>query len=303
ITGPILELKWESERSWRERLLRSLRVNARRLVEPGNGVAKMGVAVAIAILLALLFVPVQYRIGAQARIEGSIQRALVAPSDGFLRQVYARPGDIVKANQVVAELGGEDLRLERRKLESELTQHENAASAALSRADRTQFVINQAKADEARAQLGLVDAQLSRARIVAPFDGIVIKGDLSQSLGAPLRRGDVLLTVAPAHEFRLLIDVDERDIGGVRSGQKGSVALGALDRTLTFDVVRVTPVASTREDRNVFEVEGKLRETASTLRPGLQGVAKLEAGYRPLAWIWTHRLVDWMRMTLWSVGV
>jgi biotin carboxyl carrier protein len=303
ITGPILELKWESERSWRERLLRSLRVNARRLIEPGNAVAKTGVAVAAAILLALLFVPVQYRIGAQARIEGSIQRVLVAPSDGFLRQVYARPGDTVKANQVVAELGEEDMRLERRKWESELTQHENAASAALSRADRTQFVINQAKADEARAQLSLVDAHLSRARIVAPFDGIVIKGDLSQSLGAPLRRGDVLLTVAPANEFRLLIDVDERDIATVRPGQKGSVALGALmDRALAFDVVRVTPVASTREDRNVFEVEGKLRETASTLRPGMQGIAKLDAGYQPLAWIWTHRFVEWLRMMLWSVG-
>jgi hypothetical protein len=304
ITGPILELKWESERSWRERLLRSLRVNTRRLIEPGNAAAKTGIALAAAIVLALLFVPVQYRIGAQARIEGSIQRALVAPSDGFLRQVYARPGDAVKENQVIAELGEEDLRLERRKLESELTQHENAASAALARSDRTQFVINQAKADEVRAQLSLVDAQLSRTRIVAPFDGIVIKGDLSQSLGAPLRRGDVLLTVAPAHQFRLLIDVDERDISGVRPGQNGSVALGALtDRALKFEVVRVTPVASTREDRNVFEVEGKFNETASMLRPGLQGVAKIDAGYRPLAWIWTHRLVDWVRMTLWSVGL
>jgi multidrug efflux pump subunit AcrA (membrane-fusion protein) len=266
--------------------------------------AKAGVAVAASLLVALLFVPVQYRIGSPARIEGLVQRALVAPSDGFLRQVYARPGDTVKAHQVVAELGDEDLRLEHRKLDSELTQHENAASAALSRSDRAQFVINQAKADEARAQLSLVDAQLSRARIVAPFDGIVIKGDLSQSLGAPVRRGDVLVTIAPADQFRLLIEVDERDIAGVRQGQTGSVALGAFtDRALKFDVVRVTPVASTREERNVFEVEGKLSESPSMLRPGLQGVAKIDAGDRPLAWIWTHRFLDWVRMALWSVGL
>jgi len=304
IVGPILELKWECERPWHERLLRALRAAARSMIEPGNAVAKGSVAAAAVVLLALLLVPVEYRIGAQARIEGSIQRALVAPSDGFLRQVYVRPGDSVKANQVLAELGEEDLRLERRKWESELTQHENAASAALARSDRAQFVINQAKADEARAQLNLTETQLSRARIVAPFDGIVIKGDLTQSLGAPLRRGDVLLTVAPAGQFRLLIEVDERDIPSVRVGQTGAVALGALsDRALSFRVDRVTPVATTREGRNFFEAEGKLGEAPAMLRPGLQGVAKIDAGNRPLAWIWTHRVIDWLRLSLWSMGL
>jgi hypothetical protein len=304
IVGPILELKWECERSWYERLLRGVRAGARRIVEPGNAVAKACVVVAAVVLFGFLFVPVQYRIGAQARIEGSIQRALVAPSDGFLRQVYARPGDTVKANQVLAELGEEDLRLERRKWESELTQHENTASAALARSDRAQFVINQAKADEARAQLDLIEAQVSRARIVAPFDGVVIKGDLTQSLGAPLRRGDVLLTLAPAGQFRLLIEVDERDIASVRVGQPGTVTLGALsDRALTFRIDRVTPVATAREARNFFEVEGKLGEAPAMLRPGLQGVAKIDAGNRPLAWIWTHRVIDWLRLALWSMGL
>jgi multidrug resistance efflux pump len=228
----------------------------------------------------------------------------VAPSDGFLRQVYARPGDQVKADQVLAELAEDDLRLERRRWESELTQHENAASAALARTERAQFVINQAKADEARAQLELVDTQLSRTRVVAPFDGVVIKGDLSQSLGAPLRRGEVLLTVAPADRYRLLIEVDERDIPDVRAGQTGTLALGALsDRALAFRIARVTPVASTRDARNFFEVEGEFDEAPAKMRPGLQGVAKIDAGTRPLVWIWTHRMVDWLRLTLWSWGM
>ena len=304
IVGPILELKWQGSRAWHGRLLDDARVAARKIIEPGNVGAKACVAFIAAAALGMLLVPVQYRVGAPARIEGSIQRALVAPSDGFLRQVHARPGDRVKAGEVVAELAVEDLHLERRKWESELTQHENAASAALARTDRAQFVINQAKADEAGAALDLVQTQLSRTRIVAPFDGIVIKGDLSQSLGAPLRRGEVLLTIAPADQFRLLIDVDERDISAVRAGVRGSVALGAMtDRALAFRVEKVTPVASTRDGRNSFEVEGKLEASPSILRPGLQGIAKIDAGERTLAWIWTHRLVDWLRLTLWSWGV
>ena len=304
LVGPILELKHELERPWRERMGRRMRALAARLREPGHAGFKLGAAAAALALAAVLFVPVQYRVGAQARVEGSVQRALVAPADGFLRQVHARPGDRVKADQVLAELAEEDLKLEQRKWQSELTQHENAAASALARSDRAQYVINQSKADEARAQLELVEMQLGRARVVAPFDGVIIKGDLSQSLGAPVKRGEVLLTVAASERFRLLLEVDERDIAPVREGLAGTVALGALtDRALPFRVERVTPVAVTRDGRNFFEVEGGLTEGAPGLRPGLQGVAKIEAGSQPLAWIWTRRFVDWARLTAFAWGL
>ena len=39
---------------------------------------------------------------------------------------------------------------------------------------------------------------------------------------------------------------------------------------------------------------------AGELRPGLLGVGKVEAGSRSLLWIWTHRISDWLRLTLWS---
>jgi multidrug resistance efflux pump len=301
--GPVLELKREGERPWHSRLSRAVRNLAKQIAAPGHTGRKAAAVVAVVALLAIFFVPVQYRIGAQARIEGSVQRALIAPSDGFLRQIHVRPGDRVTVDQVLAELAEEDLGSEKRKWQSELTQHENAASAALARSDRAQYVINQSKADEARAQLDLVERQLGRTRVVAPFDGVVIKGDLSQSLGAPLRRGDVLLTIAPADRFRLLIEVDERDIAEVAPGQQGSVALGALtERALPFRVARVTPVATARDGRNFFEVEAELNEPAP-LRPGLRGVAKIDAGTSSIAWAWTHRFFDWVRFALWSWGV
>lgn len=302
IVGPVLELKRESERSWYARLGVATRDLARKAREPGHTGFKIGAAAGVVALLAMLFVPVQYRVGAEARVEGSVQRALVAPSDGFLRQVHARPGDTVKADQVLAELAEDELRLEHRKWQSELTQHENAASGALARTERGQYVINQAKADEARAQLDLVERQLSRTRITAPFAGVIIKGDLTQSLGAPVRRGDVLLTVAPADQFRLIVEVDERDVAAVQAGQKGHVALGALDRTIAFRVRTVTPVAVARDGRNFFEVIAELETTLPMLRPGLQGVAKIDAGSHTLGWVLTHRLTDWVRLSLWSLG-
>lgn len=303
MAGPILELRRNDERPWHDRVKRFGRSVPKVLFGTGHVRTKALVYAGSAVLALLLFVPVEYRVSAPARVEGSIQRSLVAPIDGFLRSAHVEPGDRITADQILVELAEQDLQLERRKRESELAQHENTFSAALARSDRTQFVIAQAKAEEARAQLGLIEEQLSRSRIRAPFDGVVIKGDLSQSLGSPVQKGDVLLTVAPADEFRIIVEVDERDIADVHTGQIGALALAALPtKTLTFKVERVTPVANTRDGRNFFEVEGELHVHPKSLRPGLQGVAKIKGEDRTLAWIWTHRFVDWVRLTAWSFG-
>lgn len=299
----ILRLKRDNEQSWLERLNQSLRTRARQVIEPGHLTLKAGLGAAVLGLAALAFIPVDYRVGAPARVEGAIQRAMVAPADGFLRQLHVRPGDHVKAEQLLAELAEDDLRLDQRKWESELAQHENAASAALARSDRAQFVVAQSRADEARAQLDLTSGQLARTRIVAPFDGVVIAGDLTQSLGAPVQRGQTLLMVAPDQQFRLLVEVDERDIDAIEAGKDGSLVLGALiGRSLPFKVARITPMATSRDGRNFFEVEGRFEGVPSDLRPGLQGVAKIEAGRHTTAWIWTHRFFEWLRLTAWAWG-
>jgi len=197
LLGPVLHFMRRSERPWRKRLRdRARRIRAD-LLAPGNGRLRLGLAGLSLVFGILVAVPMDYRVGGNARVEGAIQRVLVAPADGFIRHSHVRPGDAVKAGQVLAELAGQDLQLERNKWSSELAQHENSYAAAMARADRTQLVISQARAEEARAQLALVDEQLGRIRLEAPFDGVVIRGDLSQSLGAPVQRGDVLLTIAP----------------------------------------------------------------------------------------------------------
>ena len=164
------------------------------------------------------------------------------------------------------------------------------------------MVTAQAKAAETQALLSLVEGQLQRSRIEAPFDGIVIQGDLRQNLGAPVQRGEVLMVLAPNDSFRLILEVDEADVGAVRAGQRGELALAAQpDRTLPFVVRRIVPVATTADGRNYFEVEAGLQESLPQLRPGLSGVAKVEAGSRSVGWLLAHRAIDWLRLAWWRV--
>ena len=304
LAAPILSLKRRAERGWAASTGDAVRALWEKLASAEGRRARLWLAACGLAAAVLLFVPLPYYVAAPARLEGSVQRVVVAPVDGFLEQVNVRPGDSVKSGQLLAELATQDLQAERMRRRSELAQHENVYRAALARADRTQLVINQARAAEAQAQLSLVENQLQRAQLRAPFDGIVIKGDLPQQLGAPVQRGEVLLTLAPDDRYRLIVEVDERDVALVDAGLHGRLVLTAEPNAVfDFSVVRLLPVAVAADGRNFFEAEGALEAAGKTLRPGMRGVAKIAAGRRPAAWIATHRLFDWLRLTAWSLGV
>jgi multidrug resistance efflux pump len=297
--GPILELKRSAELPWTSRIADSVH---RVLAAPGKRRAAWAAGVVVAALL--LALPLPWRVSAPARLEGSVQRAVVAAADGFLQQANVRPGDRVVSGQVLAQLSSQDLELERKRRESELRQHEGGYRAAQARNDRTQMVISQSKAAEIQALLTLAETQIDRTRLQAPFDGIVIKGDLSQTLGAPVQRGEVLLVLAPTDSFRLILEVDETDIAAIRPGQKGQLALAAQpDQPLAFTTRRIVPVATAADGRNYFEVEATPDQAQSNLRPGLSGVAKIEVGERSLGWLLFHRAAAWLRLSLWSVAL
>lgn len=301
LAGPVLYLMHQREAPLGRRLADVLRRSGRRLRSPDGARTRIALALASLAVLALLALPVAHRVGGRAQIEGEQQRALVAPVDGFLKAAHARPGDRVKAGQLLVEMADQDLALQRRKWASDLGQQENAYASAVARADRAAMVIALARADEARAHLELVEAELARSRILAPFDGIVVDGDLSQSLGAPVERGKPLMVMAPLERYRVVVQVDERDIADVKTGQQGTLALSALPwDTLPIRVTRITPVAHAVEGRNVFDVETDIAADAARIRPGLEGVAKITVGEAPLAWVWSHRLVDWVRLTVWG---
>lgn len=252
--------------------------------------------------LGLLAMPVDYRVSADARIEGAIERTLSAPTDGFIRKVHALPGDRVRAGELIVSLDEEDAALEVRRAEGELAQADNAYSNAVAKQDLGQLAIHHAKREAAAAQLALARANHSRLRVVAPFDGTLTDGDLSRSIGAPVKRGDVLIKMSPGTDYRVTLKVDERDVGALAVDAKGGLTLAsrAAD-VLPVAVARITPVSSALDGRNLFEVEARLLQPATGLRPGLEGVARIDAGRRSLGWVMAHRVLDWVRLRLWSL--
>jgi multidrug resistance efflux pump len=225
----------------------------------------------------------------------------VAPFDGFIRSAAVRAGDTVKAGDVLAALEDRDLILERAKWRAERDKLVQKQREVRAKHDRTNLVILDSQIRQAEAQLALAEEKLSRARILAPFDAIVVSGDLSQMLGSPVEKGKTLFELAPLDSYRLIIHVDERDVRYVAMGQSGTVAFAGVPWTpLRMALSKITPVTVAEEGRNSFRIEARLAELGPQLRPGMEGVAKIETGQRSLVWIWTRAVVEWLRLVAWK---
>jgi biotin carboxyl carrier protein len=300
--APGLVLHRQAHESATRRVLRAGRDAAALVFGPRYPALKLGAAVLGVLLLLLAVVPVPFRIASQALVEGSVQRAAVVPFAGYLRAAPARAGDIVKAGQVLAVLDDRDLKLEQSRWASELEvalRKEREAMAAGNAVDQR---LAGAQANQARAQLDLAQSKLERVTITAPFDGTVVKGDLSQQLGSPLEQGKVLFELAPLDAWRVILKVDERDIDHVRVGAKGELVLASLPgQALAFTVRKLTPVAVAEDGRNHFRVEAELGQSAPRLSPNMEGVGKVDAGQASPLWIWTRPLLDWMRLACWKL--
>ncbi len=303
VLAPVLEHKHARDESLAAHARRSLRHLVARSTDASHPGLKLGAGVLVLLLLVAALLPVEHRIAAPAVVEGAVQRAAVAPFDGFLRDASARAGDTVKAGQVLARLEDRELKLERVRWETELEIAQRKEREAMAASDRVNQRLAAAQANQARAQLELTLSKLARVELVAPFDAIVVKGDLSQQLGAPLEMGKTLFELAPLASWRVMLKIDERDVARVQPGQGGELVLtGAPGQRWGFTVKTVTPVSVVEEGRNYFRAEARLdaADAARHLRPNMEGVAKIAVGERSLLWVWTHRFTDWLRTAWWS---
>jgi RND family efflux transporter MFP subunit len=302
LLAPVLHLQLQAERSLTKTAADNLRDFGKKLLGPRHGKLKFFSGLTAALLLFFLFATAQYRVSANAVVEGAVQRAVVSPIDGFLSQANVRAGDVVTAEQLLGKLDDKDLKLEQLRVGSEQQQLLGEYREAMAEHDNAKVSIVSARIDQANAQMKLLNEQLRRTRLLAPFDGIVIEGDLSQALGAPVSRGDVLFKVAPLEGFKIILKVDERDIAGIQEGQSGRLALTSLPgEKLDIKINKITAVSRAEDQRNYFRVEAAVLAEDQRLRPGMEGVGKIEAGERKLFWIWTHKLVDWLRLQSWSL--
>jgi biotin carboxyl carrier protein len=300
LVGPILEAKRKEERWLIVKAGDAVASQAKKFVGPDHLLRKAGALIFLVLVLFFYFAKWDFRVTTPTNLEGTIQRAVCAPFNGYIWEARARHGDVVREGDLLCLMDDRDLKLERLKWATQKEQLLKQYHEALAKHDRPQIVINRAKIDQAEAQIALLDEQLRRTKVVAPFAGVIMKGDLSQSLGAPVEKGQVLFEVAPLDSYRVIVQVDEWDIGYITVGQRGQLMLPAMPgEVFPFIIDKMTLVSLAKEGRTYFRVEARLEENAERVRPGMEGIGKVNVDERRIIWIWSRELINWLRLEIW----
>jgi RND family efflux transporter MFP subunit len=229
------------------------------------------------------------------------KRSLSAPFDGYIRDVFKKPGDVVKKGELLATLDTSDLKLKWAKAASEAQQHmEEAAKARTDDTKIADYKVAMAQHDASQAEADLYQWQIDHAQITAPEDGEILKGDLEDKKGAPVKQGDELMLLAQRDLLRAQFDVNERDIQDLKEGQNVQLATTSKPTSkYAGRVERIIPLGQAKEGSNIFTVYVQPSETSPGWRPGMAGEGKIDVERRTWAWIWTHRLIDFLRLKMW----
>lgn len=300
LISPVLAMK-RAEQHPLAKLINTIRHSLDRLFGPEHLRFKLVAASLTVAVIVMSVASGDYRVSGKAYLEGTVQRVVVAPMDGFIESATARAGDLVRAGEPLGQLESKSLELERLRWSGLKAQRLGEYREAMANHDRAQTRILSAQVEQAEAQIQLLDERLSRTQFLAPFDGVIVSGDLSQQFGSPVERGTVLFEVAPLDSYRVIVEVDETEISDIAVGDEGELALSALPgEIMPIRIEKISPLSTAEDRRNFFRVEARLEGSNAKLRPGMMGVGKIAVDTRKLIWIWTHGLFDWLSFWIWT---
>ena len=283
------------------RLFDEIRRSLPKALKPGSREGRqflVGLGVAAGFLMLL---PVPYFVEAGGTIKTDAMAFVGTPFDGYLESNRSSLGMPVKAGEVLFSMATRELILERASILADIAQFSREAEKRRSANQLPEMQISEAQANQAQARLQQVDYRLAHAQVTAPIDGVVVEGEPGKNLGGAVRRGEVVVKIAAMQQLYVEGAVLQRDLSRIEVGKSARLTLLA-DAGSSYDmrVVRIVPQASIKNGENTFPTRLETEQAPpSWWRPGMSGVAKIYVGFRPLIWIATHRLLDYLRLALW----
>ena len=217
-------------------------------------------------------------------------RYVVARFDGLLQKVFVEPGDRVKIEMELALLDGRELELELRTIRADSAKSLKIRDnyMAVGKVAEAQIALLESKRLRERESL-LLDRQ-GELSLKSPFDGIVLSGDLKQTEGGPVAKGEVLFEVAPLERILLQLLVADEDIAHVQKGLSVDVHFDAFPgKQWKGGLTRIAPQSTLVQAENVFLVSLEVENSDGLLLPGMQGYASVYCGKKSLLWIYFHK--------------
>lgn len=184
-----------------------------------------------------------------------------------------------KTTQTEATLEESRAKLDRMRRMRELTpqQEVETQQAAVKRAE-ADVVGAAAQVVQAEATLSAIQTDIRRAEIRSPIKGIVLdrQVDPGQTVAASFQTPTLFTLAEDLSRMKLIVDVDEADIGNVRAGQSASFRVDAYpEKRFASRVMEVRNTPKTANGVVTYQVVLSVDNRSLSLKPGMTATADM----------------------------
>ncbi|MBZ5567338.1 MAG: efflux RND transporter periplasmic adaptor subunit [Acidobacteriia bacterium] len=259
------------------------------------------VALAAATILFLIFVPLPMRVAGDATVASQSSAEIQAEAEGVVHKVYVHEGDRVAKGTILADLDDWDYRAA---LAAALARRETSVAAmnrALAANDGGEAGIQRVQAEYWTAETNRARERLERTKLRSPIDGVVATAHVETLAGTKLDAGDSFAKVINTSHATVDVAVDQSDVPLLEAGEKAVVKLDSFPlRRFVGRVDIVSPASQAHEDKRVYFARVDIPNPEGIIRPGMSGMSKLSAGWKPAGYVIFRGFGMWLWTKLWS---
>ena len=234
---------------------------------------------------------IQTSITATGTIEPVTSVTVGTQVSGIVSHLYVDYNSIVKKGQVIAELDRTNLISELNTAKANLSSAQSSAAYEKANFNRYKTLyekglvsadefesaqLSYRKANEqvntSRESVQKAQTNLGYATITSPIDGIILSKSVEegQTVAASFNTPELFVIAQDLTDMRVIADIDEADIGGVKEGQRVSFTVDAFpDDTFEGQVTQVRQEATTESNVVTYEVVISAPNKDLKLKPGL----------------------------------
>jgi len=234
---------------------------------------------------------IQTTITATGTIEPVTSVTVGTQVSGIVSRLYVDYNSVVKKGQVIAELDKTNLISELNTAKANLSSAQSTANYEQANYNRYKTLYDKGlvSADEyenallsfrkAKEQVNTsqesvrkAETNLGYATITSPIDGVVLSKAVEegQTVAASFNTPELFTIAQDLTDMRVIADIDEADIGGVKEGQRVKFTVDAFpDDSFDGHVTQVRQQATTESNVVTYEVVISAPNNDLKLKPGL----------------------------------
>lgn len=256
------------------------------------------------ILLGISLFPIRLSVVSSATVSSKSPALINAPISGIIKEFLVRPGDEVKAGQLLVTFDKRDLEssleVNQKKLLFSEAKLRSATTQGYDKTEtRSEIPILESEYAISKAELDYNKSVLARTDLYSPIDGVAVFDSKEDWVGQPVQAGENLMTIADPNQVELKISLPLSELIGLDIGTEGKFYPYGQFGEVPVRLTSLGYSAKLLPNKTLaYQFIASFTDPKSIPRLGSQGTVRLYGHYVPMIYYLLRRPFQTIRQMI-----